>query len=62
MPATLRNKAIDGADAAFALDRALLFDLADAAIDAGRRSGADYVDIRLVPLHSDFDWLSIARL
>ncbi len=53
MPATLRTKAFDGADV-FALDRALLFDLADAAIDAARRAGADYVDIRLGETRREF--------
>jgi len=42
------------APGAFALDRAGLFDLADIAIDAARRAGADYVDIRLGETRREF--------
>ncbi len=42
-----RGAAIGRGAESFALDRQLLFDLADIALDAARRAGADYADIRL---------------
>jgi TldD protein len=49
-----RHKSSDAAPCAFALDSAALFDLADFAIDAARRAGADYVDIRLGETRREF--------
>jgi TldD protein len=45
---------LDSPASAFSIDEAALFDLADIAIDAARRAGADYVDIRLGETRSEF--------
>jgi hypothetical protein len=49
-----RDKRLETAPGAFALDKAGLFDLADIAIDAAKRAGADYVDIRLGETRREF--------
>jgi len=49
-----RDEANDATPGASALDRATLFDLADIAIDAARRAGADYADIRLGETRREF--------
>ena len=48
------RKKTETAPGALALDKEGLFDLADIAIDAARRAGADYVDIRLGETRREF--------
>jgi TldD protein len=47
MDAARRNNSDDQGSRSFSLDWRLLYDLADAALGAARRAGADYADIRL---------------
>ena len=47
---------------AFALDRALLYDLADLALTAARQSGADYADLRIGETRREYAFAKDDRL